>query len=124
MTGRHAILIVEDEGPIRALMVELFEHFGFEALEASNGLSAMTIIHDRPDIQAMLTDVNMPGKPDGLALARYVHARHSKCAIVVMSGYVQPKPGDLPSLACFIKKPFRGSRVVALINGLIARQAE
>src|ERR1700712_5168003 len=97
VTGRHAILIVEDEGPIRALMVELFEHSGFEALEASNGSSAMTVIHDRPDIQAMLTDVNMPGEPDGLALAKYVRARHSKCAIVVMSGYVQPKPEDLPS---------------------------
>lgn len=68
------ILVVEDEALLRMLAHDHFEDAGFEVLEAANGPEALEILAERPDIRAVLTDVQMPGNLDGLELARTFRA--------------------------------------------------
>ena len=54
----------------------------------------------------LFSDVDMPGKTNGFALARYVAEKWPAIEIVIASGHVLPKPGEMPEKATFIAKPF------------------
>jgi len=124
MSKQPNILIVEDEDDLRKLVVETFSDAGFEVMEACNGSVASNIIQQRSDLQALLTDVHMPGGPEGIALARQVWKSRPKCVILITSGLAQPKMGDLPASMCFIRKPYRGSKLVRLIRDMMEQQAQ
>ena len=115
------ILVVDDEMLLRMLATEHFEEAGFEVIEAEDGASALAALRARPDIRAVFTDVQMPGRPDGFALARMVRAECPECAIVVVSGRPPPVNTDLAHGARFVSKPYWGSEVVTLISGMIGR---
>ncbi len=113
------ILVVDDEALLRTLASEHFGDAGYEVIEAGDGAAALAALHARPDIQAVFTDVQMPGRPDGLALARTVRQVSPNCAIVVVSGRAFPEKHDLAEGVRFVAKPYWGSDIVNLISGMI-----
>ncbi len=113
------ILVVDDEVLLRMLATEHFEEAGYEVIEAEDGASALIALEARPDIQAVFTDVQMPGRPDGFALARTVREISPGCAIVVVSGRAAPQGADLAEGVRFVTKPYWGSEIVAMISGMI-----
>ena len=108
------ILVVDDEALLRMLAVEHFEEAGFEVIEAEDGASALAALKARPDVQ-------MPGRPDGFALARLGRAASPTCAIVVVSGRPPPEGEELAPGARFVHKPYWGSEIVTIIKEMIAR---
>ncbi len=119
-TPPRLILVVDDEAFLRMLATEFFEEAGYEVIEAANGSEAMAVLQDHPGIDAVFTDVQMPGEPDGLALARAVRNVCPRCAIVVVSGRVAPGPGDLVEGARFLMKPYDGDQAVRTIQQLLS----
>jgi DNA-binding NtrC family response regulator len=73
-------------------------------LEAANAQEAMTILAERGDVGLLLTDVDMPGEFDGLALADLVHQRWPAIKLVVTSGRSLPRA--VPDAGKFIAKPY------------------
>lgn len=71
-TGKIVVLVVEDEPLIRMDVADYVSETGFETLEAATGDEALSILCGRDDIDGVFTDVNMPGRVDGLALARTI----------------------------------------------------
>jgi two-component system, response regulator PdtaR len=69
MANGAVVLVVEDEPLVRALTVDALEDDGFNVLEAATGDYALTVLRQRDDIRAVVTDVEMPGQIDGFALA-------------------------------------------------------
>ena len=114
------ILVVDDEPLLRMLATEHFEDAGYEVLEAASGQQAVALLEKRPDIRAVFTDVQMPGAPDGLSLARHVRRMCPGCAIVIVSGRASPAADELATGARFIGKPYRGEAVVGLFRELLA----
>ena len=114
------ILVVDDEALLRMLVTDHFEDAGFEVIQAASGSEAITILKARPDIKAVVTDVNMPGTPDGIALAAHVAEVCPHCAIVVVSGRVQPDLGELTPAARFVPKPYDGREVVRMVSEMLA----
>lgn len=113
------ILVVDDEMLLRMLATEHFEEAGYEVIAAENGAAALAALTARPDIQAVFTDVQMPGLPDGFALARAVRKTSPDCAIVVVSGRAAPVREDLADGVRFVTKPYWGQDVVRLIGSMI-----
>jgi CheY-like chemotaxis protein len=113
------ILVVDDEALLRMLAADHFADAGFEVLEAVNGAEAMALICERPDIKAVVTDVQMPGDPDGFELARAVREACPDCAIVVVSGRAVPAAGDLAERARYVPKPYVGREIVRLVEGML-----
>jgi CheY-like chemotaxis protein len=68
-TGKTLVLIVEDEPLIRMDVADYVSYTGFGTLEASTGDEALAILSERDDVDVVFTDVNMPGKVDGMALS-------------------------------------------------------
>ena len=106
MTKIPAILIVEDEGLVRLLGVDTFVEAGFRVIEATNGDDAFDLLEADSDVQLLFTDVSMPGKMDGLALALEVHDRWPHIGIMVVSGQSVSKTHQLPEGCRFLRKPY------------------
>ena len=123
MEEKAIILVVEDEAIIRMGAVQMLEHAGFVAVEASNADEAMKILEIRTDIRAVFTDINMPGTLDGLRLARLVRGRWPPIHLIVTSGLMYPNDNDLPPGGRFIRKPYDPKHVFATIRELLGRNS-
>ena len=102
MSQQPSILIVEDEFLIRFFLDEVFQDAGWLVTLASNGDEAVELLNGH---DAVITDVEMPGKVDGLALSWQVYRRNPRVPVVIMSGRVLPTKASLPPTARFIAKP-------------------
>ncbi len=113
------VLIVEDEFIIALGAAELLQSAGYETVEASNADEAVAVLESRPDIGVVFTDVRMPGSMDGLALAQWVRNRWPPIKIIVTSGHLAVKEGDLPAGGVFIPKPYTDRAVASALSDLI-----
>lgn len=105
-------LVVDDDRHVRMLACDILEDAGFRTLDAATGDDAMEILNTHGDeIVLLFSDVEMPGRLDGFALARETAKTWPGISIVVASGRRAPKPGDMPEHACFISKPFSAEMV-------------
>ena len=69
MGGQEVILVVEDNAGIRDLAVRHLQSLGYRIISAADGTSALEIIQNGAAIDLLFTDVVMPGRLDGRALA-------------------------------------------------------
>ena len=65
------VLVVEDEALTRLNAVAIVEEAGFEAIAASDADEAVRVLESREDIQAVFTDVQMPGSMIGRCDVRF-----------------------------------------------------
>ncbi|WP_206610362.1 response regulator [Croceibacterium ferulae] len=117
---KTVVLVVEDEPLILMDAMQTFEDAGFDVIDAFNVDHALVRLDERPDISAVFTDVDMPGRFNGVELARMVHDRRPDAVIIVTSGAVAVRRDDLPERSQFIPKPYRGEKVASLIAELLA----
>jgi CheY-like chemotaxis protein len=117
---RPTILVVEDEGLILQDTSETLRDAGFSVLEAANAEEALARVEARPDIRLVFTDVNMPGRMDGLELARCVHRLHPAIRLILTSGKSEVAKEDIPDDGDFIAKPYSPESVTRAVSRLLA----
>lgn len=117
------VLCVEDEVFVRMFVCDALSDAGYEVLEAGSAAEALSILERRSDIQALVTDVDMPPGMNGFALAQRVREHWSRMPIVVLSGRYAPGPGDLPAGAIFLAKPISEVRLVEEVNRAVEGEA-
>ncbi|MDP2882217.1 MAG: PAS-domain containing protein [Azonexus sp.] len=102
--GGELVLLVEDEPNVRRVVRQQLIDLGYPVIEAEDGVQALTMIDQIPDIAIVVSDVIMPGGLDGRQLADRVLMSQPDMCIVLMSGYTDEADAgsDLPVLA----KPF------------------
>ena len=107
MTNRETatLLVVEDELLIRLDMISLLEQRGFAVLQAANADEAIEILTRNSEIRGVLSDIDMPGSMNGIALVNVVSKRWPRCWLMLVSGMTAPRAEDLPERTYFIPKP-------------------
>jgi signal transduction histidine kinase/DNA-binding response OmpR family regulator len=80
-----AILVVEDNGDARSILLELLNMLGHKTDEAATAEEALRICAER-SFDVLLTDYKLPGMT-GLELARQVHQASKATRIVFSSGH-------------------------------------
>ena len=113
------VLIVEDDMVLRMLAVDMVTDAGYTPLEALDAAEAFVILESRTDIALMCTDIQMPGKIDGVGLAHAVHERWPTIGIIVVSGQLDLPHLDLPPRSRFIGKPLNAGEVIAEMRDMI-----
>ncbi len=121
MNPKPRIAVVEDDAPIRRLIVELLEREGFSALGCEDGQALdMLIAREPPDV--VVLDVMLPGE-DGLNICKRLTAR--AVAPVIM---VSAKGEDIDRIVGlelgaddYLAKPFNPRELVARIRALLRR---
>jgi PAS domain S-box-containing protein len=107
--GSETILLVEDEGDVRALMSKLLERHGYQVHLATDGASALKRWAGHCDkIDLLVTDMVMPGGVGGRELAERLRAEKPDLKVVFCSGYTDEILGDLRLRGSenFLEKPF------------------
>lgn len=119
-TRTAMVLVVEDEAFIREDVIDVLERDGFRVLRASNVQEALAVLDQRGGIDAVFTDIQMPGSLDGLDLARYLAEWRPEIAVLVTSGRSYTAPENLPAPSRFIPKPYMPATVVRILREMIA----
>jgi CheY-like chemotaxis protein len=113
-------LAVDDDPQILMDVCDILSDAGFRCLEAGTVMEAIAALEAQADeITLLFTDVQMPGARDGFDLARETARRWPEVKILVASGNLGPKEGDLPDRAVFIGKPFSAEVVHTRLQELL-----
>lgn len=119
--GTGAVLVVDDEEPIRTLAKTILEGAGLPVLTAADGDEALEVFREhKEEIHAVLLDVVMPGTDAAEVLARISEAR-PKAKVIVCSGYhdhdaAKRLGGGTP--AGFLRKPYDPAGLLARLKEL------
>ena len=107
--GGETVLVVEDEGGIRALMRKILQKQGYEVLEARNGEEALGLAEEHAaPIHLLLTDIEMP-EMSGYELANRLKALRPEMKILFVSTAGEEELthfGRPPAHSAFLQKPF------------------
>lgn len=117
------ILFVEDEELIRMILTEIMIEAGLSVTEAVDGEEAMRLLEQRRTFDLLLTDVHMPGRFNGVDIARQVRALWPEVPVVFVTGrpdtlraFGTPGPRDRSVL-----KPYKPSDVLTAIQASLAK---
>jgi CheY-like chemotaxis protein len=80
----RTILVVDDEPAVRRVMREILEPAGYSVEEASDGRSALQLLHTRA-FDILLTDLVMPDQ-EGLETVQTLRSEGKAIKIIAMSG--------------------------------------
>ncbi len=120
--GDEVILVVEDDTDLRATTMLALQQLGYQVLEASNGDSALRVLHEHAHIDMLFTDVIMPGVILGPELALRAREIQPDIKVLLTTGYmgdpVLAKAGQLVQEAV-LAKPYRNEELALKIRNLL-----
>ena len=115
----RTILVVEDEVLVRLALAETLRDRGYAVVEAANADEALSVLASSVPIDVVLTDVNMPGSLDGVALGRYVRMTWPELKLIVVSGRAVPV-AVMDAAHAFLPKPYEPQRVLNAIDAVLS----
>ena len=81
------ILVVDDEPLVRLAIVDMLLDCGYRVFEAANGDEAIHLLDaGEARIDIVFSDIQMPGRHDGFAVSRWVHANRPGVRVLLTSG--------------------------------------
>ena len=109
--GTESILLVEDNEDVRGVVGEQMKSLGYQVTEAASGDVAVTMLEARAAaFDLVLSDVVMPGRIDGMALATIARDRWPSLAVVLTTGYSEAfsdEPEGQEAAFNILRKPYR-----------------
>jgi two-component system cell cycle sensor histidine kinase/response regulator CckA len=112
--GHETILLVEDEGSVRAFAKITLERFGYRVVEADSAERALEVLESLHEVHLLLTDVVLP-RMDGPELAERVTDQRPATRVLLMSGYAAGFETSMASLRWntrLLAKPFTGQTLL------------
>ena len=103
--GNGTVLLVEDNPDVATASSGLLEQLGYSVRWVSDAEAALKEL-DRDGIDLVFTDIVMPGKTDGLGLARAIKQKHPGVPILLATGYSEAAR-NAPADFSILRKPFR-----------------
>jgi CheY-like chemotaxis protein len=120
--GAATILVVDDDGDMRGVLVEAIKSLGYAVIEASDGAACLDRLESTsPDL--LLLDFAMPGM-NGAEVAANARRRRPDLPIVFASGYSDSVAIEsaLGPEAVVLRKPFRVAELQAVLAEALARR--
>lgn len=85
--GQASVLLVEDEADVRRILKRTLVEAGYAVTTANSGDEALGVFKAHGAFDVLLTDVVMPGKLLGPALAKAIRLIDPKIPCIFLSGY-------------------------------------
>jgi CheY-like chemotaxis protein len=119
------ILVVEDDRDVRELALTVLEEAGYRVLEAASGDEAYRLLLAHPDlrIDAIFTDVVMPGRFDGIDIANAACELRPGLRVLYATGFADLARDDRGSdmRGPVLRKPYRPGELRAALHALLER---
>ncbi|MFD2262839.1 response regulator [Lacibacterium aquatile] len=111
-------VVIDDEFIIRELATSVLEDMNFETMGFTTADEAIGFIRQHHDaIKVVYTDIRMPGRLDGEALAREVAQRYPTVKVIISSGHVRLQEQDPRDGTIFMAKPWAPADLKRLLEG-------
>ncbi len=113
------LLVVEDDGIVRMLMVEVLTELGYPVIEAETASAALKVLED-PDQQLalLMTDVGLPDMR-GEELATTARKLRPQLPVLFASGYAENV--NVPQGMHLIGKPFSIDQLRDKVSAIIGQ---
>lgn len=108
------ILVVDDDGAVRASMEMLLSAMGLDPILAADGAAALAHIADGQHDLAMI-DLGLPGMSDG-DLVRKLRLAAPDMPIVIVSGWSERVSAARTSADLFLEKPVSRQQISDMLD--------
>jgi PAS domain S-box-containing protein len=123
--GQETILVVEDDGDVRAFICATLHDLNYRVLQAGDARSALEVLDGEGHIDLLLSDVILPG-PNGRELANAALVKRPDLKVLFMTGYSRNAivhQGRLDEGVQLIQKPLTQASLAAKIRDVLDRPA-
>jgi DNA-binding response OmpR family regulator len=110
------VLIVEDDGDVRAVMNEMLTYEGYEFLMAADAASMRCLLAD-DDVDVVIVDVVLPGGENGFTLAQEL--TDQGYGVILVTGHHQHFDQVEQSGHCYLLKPFHMNSLLELVDQVL-----
>jgi len=117
-TGHETVLLAEDEDAVREIACRVLRNHGYHVVEASDGVEALRLADNDPNIDLLLTDMVMPNM-GGAELANQLRQRMPSLRVLLTSGYADlagvesTLPGEEME---FLQKPYTVNQLLQAVQ--------
>ncbi|WP_165356505.1 response regulator [Sphingosinicella sp. BN140058] len=98
------------------LLADHLREAQFEVAEAADADQAVKLLDELPGVEAVISDVRMPGSMDGVGLAHEIAARWPDVTVILTSGFLGDDHERLPPCTHFVGKPYQLEQFTSLLR--------
>jgi signal transduction histidine kinase len=125
-TSGHRVLVVDDDELVRDMLMASLQDAGFAVVGAESGERALAELDRDAGIDALVTDLSMPGM-SGWDLLRAVEARRPSLPAIMLTGHVGDVGADAahppPDRFLLLQKPVPPTQLAGRLTALISQHA-
>ena len=115
---RSTVLVVEDDGLVRAAAIDMISELGFAVVGVEDALAALAHLESGARIDVLFTDVGLPGMR-GPALAAAARDIRPDIKVVFASGYGETEETGAVHGALHLAKPYQRQSLAKLLTNLL-----
>jgi signal transduction histidine kinase len=112
-----SVLLVEDNEEVAAGLVAVLDVLGWRAHHEPTGDAALKLLEEGGEFDLVLSDIQMPGATDGIALAEWIRKRRPRQHVTLMTGYADHLAEARRLGVSVLAKPFNADDLKALLTG-------
>lgn len=122
------ILVVDDAISLRQTLSLTLQKSGYQVLQAENGVDALEKLEQHPEIQIVISDLEMP-RMNGFELLSNIRQNPKliKKSVVVLTSRSAEKHRQLAQALganAYLTKPYLENEFLSTVEGLISRQVD
>lgn len=111
------ILVVEDSPRLLTLVRRMLDSRGYLVLTAADGLSAIKIATEAPELALIISDIMLPGAVSGWDLYRNISGVRKNIKFLMMTGYSAEEQDEID--VPIVYKPFKQEELLARIDDVL-----
>ena len=120
--GKRHVLVVEDNPEVAAFAITILEGMNHAVTHAPNAPEALTRIESGEPVDAVFSDVVMPGHINGAELASILCLRHPRIAVIMATGYTDQRDRLRGLPVEVLDKPYTIEALTAAMNRALHRR--
>jgi CheY-like chemotaxis protein len=115
---RPVVMFVEDQPAVRFTTAARLIEAGYVVLEVASGEEALAILHGPAKIDALLTDLRLPGAIDGWDIAETARQLRPDLPVIYASAYSYVTPRQVPG-SLMLDKPYPPEALLGALETLL-----
>lgn len=118
------VLVVDDDPQVLEVAATACEEIGLNVLRAGNGVVALEILQENPEVELLLTDISMPNMT-GWELAHAAKQRYPDLKVIYVSGNFKTLPFGQHGIGYgpLVPKPWRANQLHDQIRAVLGGES-